>query len=214
MRRRIWPQTIPVLIPCALIFLGGIILSAVYGSVRRGSVEHRVLASAGVVVFTIFSIVFLHILTNAISRAIISNRLGAGRAASLRFILRSFGYLTILIIGLDRLGVPVGRILLGSAVLGIILGVAAQQALANFFASIILIIAHPFTIGEEITLVSGALGGEYTGEIIDISLTHTHLKESNGTLVALPNSTLLVGAAIKVQRGPSHNSSSTQGTQP
>jgi small-conductance mechanosensitive channel len=198
MRRNIWRRTIAVLIPCAVLCIGGIILSAVYGSVRIGTIEHRIVAAAGVVLFTVFSITFLHILTNAISKAIISHRLGVGRAASLKFILRTVGYLTILIIALDRLSIPVGRILLGSAVLGIILGVAAQQALANFFASIVLIIVHPFAVGEEITLVSGALGGKYVGEVTDISLTHTHLRENNGTLVALPNSTLLIGAAIKV----------------
>jgi small-conductance mechanosensitive channel len=198
MKKHIWRQALVVLIPCALIFIGGIILSAVYGSVRSGSIERRMIAFTGVVLFTIFSIAFLHVLTNAISKVIIFHRLGIGRAASLKFILRTFGYLTILLTALDRIGIPVGHILLGSAVLGIILGVAAQQALANFFASIVLIVAHPFTIGQELTLVSGALGGQHTGEIIDIGLTHTHLKESNGTVVALPNSTLLIGAAIKV----------------
>lgn len=204
MKENIWRRAIAILIPCALILFGGIILSATYGSLRRGNIEHRIIAAAGVVIFTVFSIAFLHTLTNAISKVISSRRLGVGRAASLKFVLRTVGYLTILITALDRVGIPVGRILLGSAVLGIILGVAAQQALANFFASIVLIIAHPFTVGEQITLVSGALGGKYTGTITDISLTHTHLRESDGTVVALPNSTLLIGAAIKVHRKPTN----------
>jgi small-conductance mechanosensitive channel len=205
MKKHVWRQAIIVLIPCAVLFVGGIVLSAVYGSVRQGSIEHRAVSFMGAVLFTVFAIAFLHILTSAISKVIISHRLGIGRAASLKFIMRTFGYLAILITALDRLGIPVGRVLLGSAVLGIILGVAAQQALANFFASIVLIIAHPFTVGEQITLVSGALGGKYTGEITDISLTHTHLKEANGTSVALPNSTLLIGAAIKVHRKSTKN---------
>jgi small-conductance mechanosensitive channel len=130
----------------------------------------------------------------------VSQRLGTGRAASIQFILRVLGYLVIFITALDHLGIPVERLLLGSAVLGIILGVAAQQALANFFASVVLIISHPFTVGEHITLFSGALGGKHEGRVIDIGLTHTHIQEANGTVVALPNSTLLIGAAIKVER--------------
>jgi small-conductance mechanosensitive channel len=92
--------------------------------------------------------------------------------------------------------VPVGHILVGSAVLGIVLGVAAQQALANFFASIILIISHPFTVGESITIVSGGLGGSYEGMVDDIGLTHTKINLVNGNIVKLPNSALLTSAAI------------------
>jgi small-conductance mechanosensitive channel len=147
-------------------------------------------------------------LGNAIHKSIVLNRLGVGRAASLRFIVLLFGYLVILLTSLDHIGIPVERILLGSAVLGIILGVAAQQALANFFASIVLIVSHPFAVGEDITLTSGALGGTYVGHVADIGLTHTHLKQENGTLVALPNSTLLVNAAVKIDKRPKRPSTS------
>jgi small-conductance mechanosensitive channel len=200
MNKHVWRRTNAILIPCAVLFVGGTIISSEYGNVRSGSFGHKLIALFGVVLFIVFATAFLQALTHAIHSVIVSKRLGIGRAAALQFILRLFGYLTILITTLDHLGVPVGRILLGSAVVGIILGVAAQQALANFFASIVLIISHPFTVGENITLISGALGGKHTGTVIDIGLTHTHIKEKNGTVVALPNSTLLVGAAIEVYR--------------
>jgi small-conductance mechanosensitive channel len=199
MKHNFWRKTFATLFPFAVLFIGGIILSYAFGGIRKGDFEHRIVSLGGVVIFALASIAFLDILTNAISRVIISSRLGVGRASSLKFIMRTFGYLAILITTLDRLGIPVGRILLGSAVLGIILGVAAQQALANFFASIVLIIAHPFTVGQRVTLSSGALGGTYTGVIKDISLTHTHLKQDDNTIVSLPNSTLLIGAAIKIE---------------
>jgi small-conductance mechanosensitive channel len=169
-----------------------------YKNIWHASDNHKLIAFTGVLLFLIFSTIFLHILSNAIGIFIVSNRLGVGRAAAIQFILRLLGYLTILFTTLDHLGLPVGHILLGSAVLGIILGVAAQQALANFFASIVLIISHPFTVGEEITLISGGLGGTYTGNVIDIGLTHTRLREVDGNIIALPNSTLLTGATIRL----------------
>jgi small-conductance mechanosensitive channel len=110
--------------------------------------------------------------------------------------MRVAGYIIIVFLVMDLLTIPIGNLLVGGAALGIILGVAAQQALANFFASIVLIISHPFEVGESITINSGALGGKYVGDIVDIGLTHTTLRADDGKFVMLPNSTLLSGATI------------------
>lgn len=194
--RKIWRQVSAKLVPCIGLAGAGIAMSFRYGNGRQGGFEHRLAALAGVIIFVFFATTALHVLTAAVRRRIVARRLGIGRAAALQFILRLFGYAAILFIALDGVGVPVGHLLLGSAVLGIVLGVAAQQALANFFASIVLIVSHPFAVGDELTLFSGALGGKYEGTVADIGLTHTHLRQKNGTVVALPNSTLLAGAAL------------------
>jgi small-conductance mechanosensitive channel len=200
MHKHIWRQANTKLIPCAVLFLGGLILSSSYGDLKKGAFDHKLVALAGVVLFLVFATAFLHTLSNAVGKVIVANKLGVGRAAAVQFILRLIGYLAILFTTLDHIGVPVGHLLLGSAVLGIILGVAAQQALANFFASIVLIISHPFTVGQEITLISGALGGTYVGTVTEIGLTHTHLREKNGSLTAFPNSTLLTGCTIRLEK--------------
>lgn len=200
MGESLWRKATIRLSPCVAMATGGIVLSFTYGHVRHGNFSHKLVALAGVLLFVVFAAAALHIVTSAVRRAIVARRLGVGRAAALQFILRLFGYLAILFTALDGVGVPVGHLLLGSAVLGIILGVAAQQALGNFFASVVLIIAHPFTVGEELTLISGALGGKYEGVVIDIGLTHTRLQEKDGTIVALPNATLLAGAAIMPEK--------------
>jgi small conductance mechanosensitive channel len=200
MNNKIWRRANLILVPCAVLFIGGAVTSSVYGNVRQGGFDHKLVALSGVTLFIIFAVTFLHVFTNALHRTIIFNRLGVGRAAALQFVIRIFGYLTILLTAMDHVGIPVGRILLGSAVLGIILGVAAQQALGNFFASIVLIVAHPFTVGEHITFVSGALGGKYVGKVLDIGLTHTRLEENDGDVVFLPNATLLSTTAITTRR--------------
>ena len=130
----------------------------------------------------------------------IAHRLGTGRAAAVQFILRTIGYVVILLATLELLGIPVGKLLLGGVALSVVLSVAAQQALANFFASIVLVVSHPFTVGEEITLKSGALGGEYNGLVLDIGLTHTKLQDEGGEIVFMPNATVLSGAAILVRK--------------
>jgi small-conductance mechanosensitive channel len=175
----------------------GAFLSTYHGNIHAGSIKHKVVSLIGVFIFVIFSSLFLHILSNAVQGSITLNRLGAGRAGAIQFILRIIGYTTIFLITLELVGISIEKLLIGGAFLGIILGVAAQQALSNFFASIVLILAHPFAVGEHIVIRSGGLGGEYEGKVKDIGLTHTKIKDLNGDIVNLPNAALLAGASVR-----------------
>ena len=178
----------------------GAVVNTIYGRVRSGNFSHRAIALLGILVFIVFANLFLRVLTGTIRRVMITHHLGTGRAAAVQFILRTIGYVAILLATLELLGIPIGKLLLGGVALSVILSVAAQQALANFFASIVLVISHPFVVGEEITLKSGALGGEYSGLVLDIGLTHTKLQDEGGEIVFMPNAAVLSGAAILVQK--------------
>lgn len=178
----------------------GAVVNGIYGRVRSGNFSHRAVALAGILVFVIFANLFLRLLTSTIRRTLVAHRLGTGRAAAIQFILRTIGYVVILLSTLELLGIPIEKLLLGGVALSVVLSVAAQQALANFFASIVLVLSHPFTIGEQITLRSGALGGDYDGLVLDIGLTHTQLQIAEDKVMFMPNATLLSGAAIIVQK--------------
>lgn len=188
------------LISDGILLVGGAIVATHFGQIQGGGVHNKVIAIVGVLAFLVFSVLFLHVLTSSIKNFLAVRRFGASRAASIRYALRIFGYIIIFFITLSLLHIPVGKLLLGSAVVGIILGVAAQQALSNFFASIILILSHPFSVGEAVVINSGALGGRYEGTIKDIGLTHTSIRESDGTVVLLPNAAMLSGSAIRRQK--------------
>lgn len=195
-RKNMWRKTNVILLPSAILAIAGAMISSSYGSVRRGDFDERFISLLGLLLFITFSVVFLRVLTKTIARLIALYYMTEGRAGSIQFLLRLFGYIAIVLFALSLLEVPVGKLLLGGAAVGIILGVAAQQALANLFASIVLIISHPFIVGDEVLINSGALGGEYTGTITDIGLTHTKLVNKKGKLVLLPNATILAGATI------------------
>lgn len=198
--RKLWTEANVQLWPSLILAIVGAALCGNYGHIRHGGPGHRFVAFAGLLVFIFFATAFLGILTRTIYRVLCLHHLSVGRAASLRFVLRIIGYIAIALITLELVGISIGRLLFGGAVVGIILGVAAQQALANFFASIVLIISHPFAIGDEVTINSGSLGGKYVGTIRDIGLTHTRLKEHDGQIVRLPNATILSGAAILAEK--------------
>lgn len=200
MQKHPWKYANTRLIPTGLFCIIGAIIASLHGGIQHGSVNHKVFSSVGVIIFIIAASAFLHVLTKIIFKILTTHGLSVGRAAVIQFVLRLIGYAVVFLITLELLGIPIEKLVLGGAVVGIILGVAAQQALANFFASIVLIFSHPFSVGEDIVLFSGALGGKYSGRVIDLGLTHTKLKDDNGNIVYMPNATLLSGAAIMAQK--------------
>ncbi|HET9098220.1 MAG TPA: mechanosensitive ion channel family protein [Candidatus Saccharimonadales bacterium] len=200
MEKHRWRDANIQLIPCGLVAIIGSVVARYHGNIHYGSIDHKLMSLAGVLAFVIFGSAFVHILTNAIKGTLTANRLGIGRAAALSVLIRLAGYLFIFLTTLELIGISVARLLLGGAIFGIILGVAAQQALGNFFASLVLILAHPFSVGENIVIKSGALGGEYVGRVKDIGLTHTRLRIESGETVFLPNSALLAGASVMRQK--------------
>jgi len=197
MHKHTWRKANMGLIPSGIFMVFGGIICSVFGHVQTGSLNQRLIAIGGLLIFMFFSTIFLHVLTGTVYKILISSHLGTSRAVAIRFMIRVFGYIVILFTILGLLHIPFGRLLIGGAAIGIILGVAAQQALANFFASVVLIISHPYSVGEKIILNSGALGGSYEGKVIDIGLTHTLIEEENGNIVHLPNATLLSNTAIR-----------------
>jgi len=75
-------------------------------------------------------------------------------------------------------------ILASSAVLGIVVGFAARQTLANAIAGILLAITQPIRIGDLVTF------DEDTGTVEDVRLTYTYLRSDDGRRIIIPNERL------------------------
>jgi small-conductance mechanosensitive channel len=75
-------------------------------------------------------------------------------------------------------------LLASSAVLGLVVGFAARQTLANGIAGILLAITQPIRIGDLVTFE-----GE-TGTVEDVRLTYTFIRKANDTRVIVPNERL------------------------
>ncbi len=75
-------------------------------------------------------------------------------------------------------------LLASSAVLGLVVGFAARQTLANGIAGILLAITQPIRIGDLVTFE-----GE-TGTVEDVRLTYTFIRKANDTRLIVPNERL------------------------
>jgi small-conductance mechanosensitive channel len=81
-------------------------------------------------------------------------------------------------------------VLASSAVLGLIVGFAARQTLANGIAGILLAITQPIRIGDLVTFE------EQTGEVEDMKLTYTYIRLANGPRLIVPNERLAQSSVV------------------
>jgi small conductance mechanosensitive channel len=152
----------------------------------------RTLAIAGAAVLLVLGMVAVRAMARSVREAM-EARAGDGRGAPLGVVVSAFGYLILALAVLSALGVELEAFLLGGALTGVIIGIAAQQTLGNFFAGIVLLAVRPFSIGEKIVLRSGPLGGEYEGRVVSMSLFYVGLITERGP-VQLPNAGVLSAA--------------------
>ena len=120
-------------------------------------------------------------------------------ASGQRIGIQIVGYLVVLVVLLGLLNVRVESVLLSGAIVSVVLGLAAQQSLGNLFAGVVLLVSRPFVAGDYITLRAGALGGQYDGEVVAISLMFTTLITSDGPML-MPNSAVLAAATGRRDR--------------
>ncbi len=89
-----------------------------------------------------------------------------------------------LITALMALGIPAATFVTVLGSVGLAVGLALQGALANFAGGILIVVFHPFRIGDHVTM-----GGQ-TGIVQNISIFYTTLLADDNTIVTLPNGTL------------------------
>jgi small-conductance mechanosensitive channel len=77
-----------------------------------------------------------------------------------------------------------GGLLASSAVLGLVVGFAAQRTLSNFVAGVMLGLAQPIRLGDRIALSDGQ------GVVEEIGLVYTRIRQDDRTRLMVPNDRL------------------------
>jgi small-conductance mechanosensitive channel len=81
-------------------------------------------------------------------------------------------------------------ILASSAVLGLVIGFAARQTLANGIAGILLAITQPIRLGDLVTFE------EESGVVEDMKLTYTYIRLDDGRRLIVPNERLAQSSVV------------------
>ena len=132
----------------------------------------------------------------SVSEVVTRGELSPATRTRLRLIRRLISA-TILLIGagfaaanFPELSSVAKGILASSAVLGLIVGFAARQTLANAIAGILLAVTQPIRIGDLVTFQ------EQTGEVEDMKLTYTYIRLDDGRRLIVPTEALAQSSVV------------------
>lgn len=109
-------------------------------------------------------------------------------------LLEVLGYLGVAALGLAALGYPPTALLAGGAVVGALVGLAAQTALANVFSGFLLLFSGAVRVGEGVRFHLG--GVPHQGKVQEITLSHVRLQGPMGE-VWVPNAALAGSSVFK-----------------
>lgn len=137
----------------------------------------------------------------------------ARQVTAFRYLTRFVLYLVIVLAMLAAFGVGLSSVVFGGAFLTVIVGLAGQTVFGNLLAGLVLILFHPFSIGDRISFMTWqypilmpsfpheALTPAYAGTVTDVSLLYTTLELDSGLPMAIPNGIALQAAVMNHARG-------------
>jgi small conductance mechanosensitive channel len=90
-----------------------------------------------------------------------------------------------LVMAADQVGINVGAALAGIGVVGLAVGFAAQDTLANVIAGFLIFVDKPFEVGDWVTVADNY------GAVSDITMRSTRIRTNRNTYVVIPNKTII-----------------------
>jgi small-conductance mechanosensitive channel len=182
----------------AVIAVAAIIVKSEFDH-RRGPMHHSWVAWLTVPVVLISGIYAVGRLADGMGRFLARREIEAAGAV-VRLVATGVGYLLVLIAVFELLGVSIAHLIIGFGLAGVVLGIAAQQSLGNIFASMVLLFARPFSVGDHIRVRSGTVG-VVDAWVLGIGLTYVTLQTEDGIL-KVPNSVVLASGIGKLDTPP------------
>ena len=104
-----------------------------------------------------------------------------------RFIVISIGIL----LAMTHLGLEIAPLLAGAGVAGLALSLAAKDTLSNLIAGVLLIMDRPFQVGDRIELWSAPRETGTWGDVIEIGLRATKIRNPDNLVVVVPNNEIM-----------------------
>jgi small-conductance mechanosensitive channel len=111
-------------------------------------------------------------------------------------IIRIVFYVVILALVMSAFHVSVTGILAGSAIGGVVLGLAVQTVASNILSSVFATSSNTIKYGEVISVNSWVWSTETTGKIIDVKTLFSQMLTKDNNVIYLPNSEILGNSVI------------------
>jgi len=85
----------------------------------------------------------------------------------------------------DTLDLPIASVVAGLGIGGLAVALAAQDAVKNFFGSLMVIIDRPFSVGDAVKI------GDVEGSVAELGFRSTRIRTFYNSLVTIPNGNLI-----------------------
>ena len=95
------------------------------------------------------------------------------------------------LLAMSHLGLDIGPLLAGAGVVGLALSLAARDTLSNLIAGVLLIMDRPFQVGDRIELWSAPRETGTWGDVIEIGLRATKIRNPDNLVVVVPNNEIM-----------------------
>lgn len=119
----------------------------------------------------------------------------SSRARTLQALVRSVAsvviFLMVVLVILAQFGINITPILTGAGLIGLAISLGAQSLVKDFIAGFFIIVEDQYNIGDKVKI------GENKGEVYKLTLRLTVLKDKDGNLINIPNSTITTVTAFK-----------------
>jgi small conductance mechanosensitive channel len=156
------------------------------------TIKDLVIAVAGLVPRILVSLIFLVVfwgVYRGLRKILHASLAGANVDDSIRELLTKglkWGVMGFgLVIACNQVGIPIVAMLTGFSIIGLAVGFAAQETLANFIAGIVIFWDKPFRVGDIIS-VEGTFG-----EVQRVTFRSTRMITGDGEMVVMPNTAML-----------------------
>jgi len=128
--------------------------------------------------------------------------------------IKYLGYIVVFLVVLIPLGVSSSGLIAGSAFVGLVVGIALQPILSNFFAGLLIMLTGYITVGDKVRIVSTRvpyypaqlpaykyfspdfIEQGYKGTVVEIDLFYSRILLENRRELRIPNIVLLDSSVI------------------
>jgi small conductance mechanosensitive channel len=139
---------------------------------------------AALILFGIFWLIYRmirRIVLGSMAKAHVDSSIRDMLGALLRWSIMGFA----LVIACDQIGIQIAALLTGVSIIGLAIGFAAQETLANFIAGVVIFWDKPFKVGDWIVI------DDMFGKVLRVSFRSTRILNLNGETIVMPNTYML-----------------------
>lgn len=195
MRNEVLKIVVEVIIGIVLALLAGFAIDIVINKFlpQYRSYESFIVDSVHAVIILIIGFLVVGSFLKYLKEALIkTNRSLYGVSLIIRIVF----YIIILALVMSAFHISVTGILAGSAIGGVVLGLAVQTVASNLLSSIFATSTNTIKYGEVISVNSWVWSIETTGKIIDVKTLFSQMLTKDNNIIYLPNSEILGNSVI------------------